>query len=150
MRLTLFTDYGLRVLIYLALRPERLASIADIAEAYNVSENHVTKVVQALGRTKFVVTVRGRNGGLRIARPAHDIVVGEVVRAIEPQLALTECQAGIPCKIGGRCRLQTVMDQAIAAMLAVFDKYTIADIAAPGNAALLRLLWPQAVNSLPP
>ena len=140
MRLTLFTDYGLRVLIYLALRPGRLVSIAEMADAYAISENHMIKVVHALGRSGFVETLRGRNGGVRLDRPADGIVLGEVVRAMEPQLGLAECHAGVSCAVGGCCRLQGILDEALGALLAVLDRYTIADIAAPGNRALRRRL----------
>lgn len=141
-RVTLFTDYGQSVLIYLASRPDRLSSIAEIADSYGISENRITKVVHALGRTDFVEAVRGHDGGLRLARPAADIVVGQVVRAMEPQPALTECQAGIPRAIGDCCRLRDIIDEARGALLAVLDRYTVADIAGPGNRALLRRLGP--------
>lgn len=127
MRLTLFTDYGLRTLIFLALRPDALSSIAEIASAYAISENHMVKVVHALGRAGFIETVRGRNGGLRLARAANEIGIGEVVRAMEPGLALAGCQDGDPCAIGGLCRLEGILDEAVAALLAVLDRYTLAD-----------------------
>jgi Rrf2 family transcriptional regulator, nitric oxide-sensitive transcriptional repressor len=112
MHLTRFTDYGLRALTYLALRPNDLASIAEISGAYRISENHMVKVVHHLGQAGLIETIRGRNGGIRLARPAADIGLGDVVRATEQSLALVECQAGEPCAIGGICRLQDIMDEA--------------------------------------
>jgi Rrf2 family nitric oxide-sensitive transcriptional repressor len=140
MHLTRFTDYGLRTLIFLALVPDRLASIAEISTAYGISESHMTKVVYALGQAGLIETLRGRGGGLRLARAPGEIGIGEVVRKMEPDLALLECQAGQPCAIGGLCRLQSIADEAASALLAVLDKYTLADIACPASKALARRL----------
>lgn len=140
MRLTRFSDYGLRTLMYLAVRPDELASIEAIAGAYEISENHLIKVVHHLGQAKLIETVRGRNGGLRLARPADAIGIGDVVRATEPSLALVACQAGEYCVIAGACRLQTVLDEARDAMLAVLDQYTLAQVA--DSAWMLRLASP--------
>jgi Rrf2 family transcriptional regulator, nitric oxide-sensitive transcriptional repressor len=140
MHLTRFTDYGLRTLIYLALKPDGLASIAEIAGAYGISENHMVKVVHRLGQTGLIETIRGRNGGIRLARPAADIGLGAVVRASEPSLALVECQAGETCAIGGLCSLQRIMDEALEALLGVLDRYSLADVAAPDGEALRRRL----------
>ena len=140
MRLTRFTDYGLRTLIYLALKPDALASIAEIATAYRISESHMTKVIHALGQAGLIETLRGRHGGLRLARPAAQIGLGAVVRATEPELALVECQAGIDCAIEGCCRLHGIMDEAVGAVLGVLDRYTVADVADPSRNALLRRL----------
>jgi Rrf2 family nitric oxide-sensitive transcriptional repressor len=140
MRLTRFTDYGLRTLIYLAVRPDSLGSIAGIAAAYRISEHHLVKVVHALGRAGLIETQRGRRGGIRLARPAAAIGLGEVVRATEPELALVECQGGTPCAIDGVCGLHGLMDEAMAAMLAVLDRHTLADVAGPSGWALRRRL----------
>jgi Rrf2 family nitric oxide-sensitive transcriptional repressor len=140
MRLTRFTDYGLRTLIYLALRPDTLASIAEIAAAYRISESHMTKVIFALGQAGLIETLRGRHGGLRLGRPAALIGLGAVVRATEPELALVECQAGGECAIDGCCRLRSIMDEATGALLSVLDRYTVADVAGPESRALLRRL----------
>ena len=140
MRLTRFTDYGLRTLIYLAVRPEQLASIADIATAYAISESHMTKVIHALGKAGLIETLRGRNGGLRLARPAAEIGLGDVVRATEPEIALVECQSGAECAIGDVCRLRSIMDEAAGALLGVLDRYSVADVAGPRSRALLRRL----------
>ncbi len=146
MHLTRFTDYGLRTLTYLALAPERLAMISEIAQAYKVSENHMTKVVHRLGQAGLVETLRGRNGGLRLARPAAEIGIGDVVRALEPELALAECQAGGSCAIRGACGLEAILDEAVNALLAVLDRYTLADIAGPRHAALRRRLGQMAAR----
>ncbi|HQT64021.1 MAG TPA: Rrf2 family transcriptional regulator [Acidocella sp.] len=140
MHLTRFTDYGLRTLIYLALRPDELASIAEIAGAYQISENHMVKVVHHLGQAGLIETIRGRNGGMRLARPAEAIGLGMVVRATEPTLALVECQEGESCAISGICRLQKIMDEVQKAMLAVLDRYNLSDIAGPNSRALRRRL----------
>ena len=140
MHLTRFTDYGLRTLIYLALRPDDLVSIAEISAAYRISENHMIKVVHHLGKVGLIETIRGRNGGLRLARPAVDIGLGDVVRVSEPSLALVECQAGEACSIGGLCRLQGIMDEVLEAMLAVLDRYSLADVIGPDGQALCRRL----------
>jgi Rrf2 family transcriptional regulator, nitric oxide-sensitive transcriptional repressor len=140
MHLTRFTDYGLRTLIYLALRPGELASIAEIAQAYGISENHMVKVVHHLGQAGLVETIRGRNGGIRLGRPAADIGLGDAVRLSEPSLALVECQAGEACAIGGLCCLESIMDEALAAMLAILDRYSLADIAGPDAQGLRRRL----------
>lgn len=138
MRLTRFTDYGLRTLIYLAVRPDSLASIAEIATAYAISESHMTKVIHALGKAGLIETLRGRHGGLRLARPAAQIGLGDVVRATEPEIALVECQGGTECAIGDVCRLRGIMDEAAGALFGVLDRYTVADVAGPGSRVLLR------------
>ncbi len=146
MHLTRFTDYGLRTLIFLALAPDRLGSIAEISTAYEISESHMTKVVHKLGQAGLVETIRGRNGGLRLGNPAVQISLGAVVRAMEPDLALVECQAGQFCAIGGMCRLQSILDEARNALLAVLDKYTLADVAGPESRALRRRLGLMATD----
>jgi Rrf2 family transcriptional regulator, nitric oxide-sensitive transcriptional repressor len=128
MRLTNYTDYSLRVLIRLALRPGELATIADIAKAYNISEHHLMKVVHQLGVAGFIETVRGHGGGMRLARSAGDIVVGDVVRRMEPDFGLVACFRNEPCAISPACTLSGVLDEALAAYMAVLDRYTLADL----------------------
>ncbi|MFZ6761159.1 Rrf2 family transcriptional regulator [Pseudoroseomonas sp. WGS1072] len=146
MRLTLHTDYALRTLIFVGLRAGRLASIPEIAQAFRISENHLTKVVHGLGRAGFLETLRGRGGGLRLARPAREIGLGAVVRATEEDLALVACfpgagaQAGTPCLIAGNCELQAVLAEALAAFLAVLDRHSLADLLEPRQARLRALL----------
>lgn len=132
MRLTGFTDYTLRTLIYLALQPDRLATIADIAGAYGISVNHVMKVVHQLAVAGDIATTRGRRGGLRLARQASNINIGQVVRRTEPDMALVVCLAPCQgCVIQDRCVLKRALNDALAAFLAVLDQYTLADLVAP-------------------
>ena len=131
MRLTAFTDYSLRTLMYLALRPERQVTINDISEAYGISNNHLMKVVHQLALSGDVATMRGQRGGLRLGRPAAQINVGAVVRRTEPDLHLAACfaEAGC-CAIQAECVLTTALTEALAAFLAVLDRYTLADLVA--------------------
>src|SRR4051794_9547903 len=129
MRLTVHTDYALRTLLYLGVQSERLGSIRAIAQAYDISENHLTKVVHRLGRAGFINTVRGRGGGIRLARPAAAIRIGDVVRGTEEDMALVECLGpGNACRITAACRLRGALDEALRAFLAVLDGYTLADL----------------------
>ncbi|TDR89664.1 RrF2 family transcriptional regulator [Enterovirga rhinocerotis] len=128
MRLTRYTDYALRALMYVALREPQQSSIAEIARAYGISESHLTKVVHQLGRLGLVKTIRGRGGGLRLARPSAEINIGAVVRATEDDLALVECFAGGACAITAPCRLRRVLGEALSAFLTVLDRYTLADL----------------------
>jgi Rrf2 family transcriptional regulator, nitric oxide-sensitive transcriptional repressor len=135
MRLTAFTDYTLRTLIYLALRPDRLVTISDIATAYDVSANHMMKVVHQLAQTGDIETVRGQRGGLRLARAPEAINLGSVVRRTEPDLDLVTCFGeGQRCVIQEGCVLQHALDEALQAFLGVLDGYTLADLVAPRQA----------------
>lgn len=133
MRLSLFTDFGLRALMRMASAPERAFSTAELAEEFGISRNHLTKIVQRLARAGFVSTRRGGGGGGMLARPAHEIRLGEVVRLLETGQALVEClaPAGGACIIDGRCRLKGRLRTAEAAFLAELDRSTLADIALP-------------------
>jgi Rrf2 family nitric oxide-sensitive transcriptional repressor len=132
MRLTAYTDYTLRTLIYLAINAGRHATIAQIADTYSISEAHLTKVVHQLGVAGEIETIRGRNGGLRLKKPAEQINVGAVVRRTEPDLDLVPCfDAAGACAIGATCVLQRALHEALAAFLAVLDHYTLADLVAP-------------------
>jgi len=144
MRLSRHTDYALRVLIHLSACPDRLVSIAEIARVYAISENHLMKVVHMLGRAGFIRTVRGRGGGIALARPAEEIGVGAVVRHSEPNLNLADCGG---CVIAPACGLTGVLGEALAAFLTVLDRYTIANISGR-RADLAKLLgFESAVNS---
>lgn len=125
MRLTRYTDYSLRVLIHLALHDERLCSIGEISRTYDVSHNHLMKVANALAHDGFIETVRGRAGGMRLARPANEISVGEVVRRTEEGFELADCSG---CALSPACGLTGVLAKGTQAMLAVFDSYTITDL----------------------
>ena len=128
MKLTAFTDYSLRVLIYLAAQPERRATISEIAASFAVSEHHLTKVVHFLGKEGWLANVRGKGGGLALAKPPEAINVGDVVRQTEAG-AFVECFGdGGACRITGICRLQGVLGEAVAAFHAVLHRYTLADL----------------------
>lgn len=129
MRLTQFTDLALRTLIYLGLKGDRLSSIREIAEAYRVSENHLTKVVHQLGQHGFIDTLRGRGGGVRLSRPPSEIRIGDVIRRTEEDMALVACFPGSGwCILTGGCGGQHVLHEALAAFLGVLDRYTLEDM----------------------
>ncbi|MCC7274847.1 MAG: Rrf2 family transcriptional regulator [Alphaproteobacteria bacterium] len=132
MRLTLWTDYALRTLIHLGARDGRLATIAEVAGAFGVSRTHLMKVVNELARQGYVETVRGKGGGIRLARPAAEIVVGAVVRDTEDDLAVMGCLArpGF-CPIEGCCVLRRALRDATQAFLRTLDDYTLADLLVP-------------------
>lgn len=140
MRLTVHTDYALRVLIHLGLLEGRTGTIEEVATAYGISRNHLMKVAHRLGKAGFVETMRGRGGGLRLARPAAEICVGAVVRATEEDFALVECFPPLQkdCVIWPACTLRHVLAEALAAYFAVLDGYTLADLLQ--NRALLTTL----------
>ena len=137
MRLTRYTDYALRVLMHLAAEPDRLSSIAVMARRYSISHNHLMKVVHDLRKAGFVSAVRGRSGGIRLARAPAEIVVGEVVRHTEDGLALVDCGS---CMLAPACGLTGVLAEAMRAFITVLDSYTLADIVV-GRAEAMRALW---------
>jgi Rrf2 family nitric oxide-sensitive transcriptional repressor len=124
-RLTLYTDYSIRVLVFLTARTGGLASIAEISETYGISKNHLMKVVQDLGKAGLVRTVRGRSGGIELARPADEITVGEVVRRTEDGFELVDCGS---CIIARACGIRGILKEATQAFLAVLDRYTFGDL----------------------
>ena len=130
MKLTAFTDYSLRVLIYLAAQPQRRATIGQIAAAFDVSEHHLTKVVHFLGKRGWLANVRGKGGGLELAMPPELIGLGSVVRQTEGADMPAECfgEGGGHCSIAGICRLSGVLGEAVKAFHAVLDQYTLADL----------------------
>lgn len=131
MRLTQFTDYALRVLLYLAQHPQRLCTIAEISRVHNISAAHLSKVVHGLGQHGWVVTLRGKQGGLRLAKPPQHIVLGQVVRHTEPDFALAEClRANNACRLSGQCGLAAVLQSATQAFLAQLDGVTLAQVSA--------------------
>jgi Rrf2 family transcriptional regulator, nitric oxide-sensitive transcriptional repressor len=129
-KLTAFTDYALRVLIYLAAEPGRRATVAEICTAFDVKPNHLTKVVHHLGKQGWIETVRGKGGGLLLAKVPRDISVGQVVRDTEGPAIPAECFASkdSTCCIVQCCRLQGVLADAVNAFYAALDGYTLADI----------------------
>lgn len=130
MKLTAFTDYSLRVLIYLAAQPGQRATIAQIAAAFDVSENHLVKVVHFLGKQGWLANVRGKGGGLELGEAPEKIVVGRVVRETEGKAVVAECfgESGGDCQIAPNCRLRGVLGEAVTAFYAVLDRYTLADL----------------------
>jgi Rrf2 family nitric oxide-sensitive transcriptional repressor len=145
MRLTLHTDFALRVLVQVALGGGRLARISDIAESFEISRNHLMKVVNDLGQKGYLDTIRGRNGGIRLMREPRDINVGQVVRDMEDQLDVVGCldRRGY-CPIERVCVLRGVLRDATDAFLAVLDAQTLADLIRP-HKALSSLLLDQHV-----
>ncbi len=130
MRLTLFSDYSLRMLMFTHAAGDRLVTIEEMAEAYGISRAHLMKVATALTRTGYLTAVRGRSGGLKLARPADEIVLGDVVRDTEPDLALVECFAtGNQCIITRCCSLQGVLREALDQFMSVLDRHTLSSIA---------------------
>ena len=159
MRLTNYSDYALRSLIYLAVRPEPplLANISGIADSYGISKSHLTKIIHQLGQLGYIESVRGKNGGIRLARAPKDINLGVLIKQIEPDFDLVECFAtpdddkssdgrqtgstGLPitlidettnnargCIISPACQLKSVFFEALTAFINVLERYTLADI----------------------
>lgn len=131
MRLTSFTDYGLRMLMRMASAPDRAFSTAELADEFRLSRNHLAKIVQRLSKAGFIETRRGGGGGAVLARHAGDIRLGDVVRSLEEGQPLVECLAsdGGDCSLDGRCRLKARLRSAEAAFLADLDRSTLANIA---------------------
>jgi Rrf2 family nitric oxide-sensitive transcriptional repressor len=142
MQLTRYSDYSLRVLIYLAVRPDRLATIEEISRAYGISRAHLMKVVHHLGRAGFLSTVRGRGGGFTLARPPEEVRVGDVIRQTEERMHLVECfgPGTSDCRIEPACGLRGVLEEALDAFLETLDRYTLADLVARRRRPLDRLL----------
>ncbi|MGA0610942.1 Rrf2 family transcriptional regulator [Caldimonas sp. KR1-144] len=142
MKLTAFTDYALRVLIYLAAQPQRRATIAEIAAVFDVKENHLTKVAHFLGRNGLLHNVRGNGGGLELAREPQAIVVGQVVRLTEGAAMPAQCFGDAPgaCRIARQCRLRDALGRAVDAFYAVLDDCTLEDLVheQPALGVLLR------------
>jgi Rrf2 family nitric oxide-sensitive transcriptional repressor len=131
MRLSTFTDYSLRLLLYLAAAPERRATIGEVAGAYRISENHLVKVAHLLGRHGVLRNTRGRRGGISLARPAAEINIGKVVRLTEHGDGPIDCLEGAcrRCRVAPACRLPRILGAAMRAFYAVLESYSLADIA---------------------
>lgn len=130
MRLTAYTDYSLRTLIYLAMNRERLVTVQQIADEHGIAKNHLTKVVHQLGTLGYIDTIRGRNGGLRLALEPQDIVIGDVVRHTETDFYMASCfdAASAGCMYSRACSLKGVLGKATAAFLEVLDSVTLEEM----------------------
>ena len=145
MRLTRYTDFSMRVLMYLTAHNDRLCAIPEMARAYGISQNHLMKVVHQLGKAGYVTGVRGRHGGVRLARPAETINVGAVIRYSEAQpdtkgLPMLDCPV---CPIAPACGLTGIVEEALAAFFAILEGYTLADLTAQRGVALQAILAPR-------
>ncbi len=140
MQLTQFSDIGLRVLLYLSYsRRDVPATVAEIAQAFEISRNHLVKVVHFMSQQGWLVTSRGKGGGISLAHPLHAYRLGEVVVALEQMTELVDCSA-YPCRLRGSCQLKSILDEAMAAMIAVLNRYTLADAVAEPTASVVVLL----------
>lgn len=129
MRLTQFSDFSLRILMYAAMREGRLITIEETAALYGISRAHLMKVTNQLTRHGFLKSVRGRSGGLMLARAPAEIGLGDVIRATEPDFAMVECFGPDGrCLVTPHCRLKGIVGEALAAFLAVFDRHSLADL----------------------
>ncbi|MDP3137379.1 MAG: Rrf2 family transcriptional regulator [Burkholderiaceae bacterium] len=141
MRLTAMTDYALRLLMYVAQHPQRLCTIAEVAQVHAISEAHLMKITHQLALHGWIETQRGKGGGMRLARPPQDIRLGAVVRGIEPDFDVVECfTSRQTCNLSSACRLRGVLDAATQGFLAHLDGVTLQDIlpAKPATTATLR------------
>lgn len=147
MRLTHFTDYSLRVLIYLALKGDERSTITEIADRFSISRNHLMKVVQELSHRGYITAIRGKHGGLLLKREPESIGVGELVRQFENDFTLVECFGeNNQCTITPACQLRFILQDALSAFFDVLDRYTLADLLADQEPALIKLLQ---LDSLP-
>lgn len=138
MNLTLYSDYSLRVLLYLSLRPDERVSIDEIASFYRISKDHLVKIVHHLGKLGYIQTIRGRNGGIELAKDPGDITIGEIVRKTEPNFNIVECfhPETNHCAVTGVCRLKIILSNALDAFLSVLDQYTLQDMVANPDSVL--------------
>jgi len=132
MKLTNYSDYALRILIYLGLKREKLSTITEISDCYRISRNHVVKIVHHLGQLGYLDTMRGKHGGIRLARAPEMINIGEVIRHTESTMDIVECfSEQNTCVICDSCVLRSIIAEALAAFMTVLDGYTLADLMAP-------------------
>lgn len=151
MRLTLHTDYALRMLMLLALEPDALHTIASVAQRYRISRNHLMKVAQTLIQAGFVASVRGRHGGLKLGMDPAAIKIGAVVRATEDGFTMVECfdRKRNTCVVTPACGLRKPLDEAVQAFLEVLDRTTLADVSnIPGKATRMRRLLAEGASAV--
>lgn len=154
MRLTVYTDYTLRVLMYLTLKYKtgERSTISDIAQSYGISRNHLMKIVHQLGQQGVVQTVRGRSGGMVLARPPQDITVGEIVRFTETDYALVECHqedTAIQCIVAGHCNLTAAFRTALRDFFRALDQITLDQVVGPQTTAALQGLATRNFKRIP-
>lgn len=140
MQLTHFTDLGLRVLMYLSHSDrDTPVTISEVAERFDASRNHLVKVVHFMAQQGWLITTRGKGGGLALARPVTDYKLGEIIRGLENVTEMIDC-ADPPCALRGRCQLKSILDRAMNAFFEVLDEYTLADaVATPTHQAIQML-----------
>jgi Rrf2 family nitric oxide-sensitive transcriptional repressor len=142
MRLTTLTDYAMRLLMYVGSQPDRLCTIAEIAQSYGISEPHLMKVTHKLAQHGWIETIRGKNGGMRLAKPASQISLGAVVRDTENDLKLVECfDTDCACTLTGACGLNPILHGALQQFLRHLDGYTLADILPAGQGDTQPIRW---------
>ncbi|TEW55278.1 Rrf2 family transcriptional regulator [Psychromonas sp. RZ22] len=129
MHITRYTDYSLRILIYLAINKQQLTTINDIAVSYNISKNHLMKIVQQLNQQGYIIATRGKNGGIRLNHPTNEINIGELVRQVEDKNKLVECFGeDNQCVITPSCQLKNIFAQAQESFFKTLDSYTLQDL----------------------
>ncbi|MCM2340422.1 Rrf2 family transcriptional regulator [Rhodoferax sp.] len=136
MRLTVMSDYAIRLLMYVAQHPERLCTISEVARAYEISEAHLMKITHQLALAGWLETVRGKGGGMRLATRPEQVNLGAVVRSIEPDFAIVECLSGSSaCQLSNACQLTGIMSGALQSFMSYLNRYTLADLLAQGTAS---------------
>lgn len=149
MRLTAMTDYALRLLMYVAQRPERLSTIAEVAQAHGISQAHLMKVTHQLAQQGWITTVRGKGGGMRLAHRPADIPLGAVVRSMESDFVLVECLGGASqCGLTGHCALTGVLGGALQSFMAHLDGFSLADVLPRAGAPVQGLAAPSRSASI--
>lgn len=146
MRLTAYTNYALRTLMFCALHPGQLVRVEDVSDAYGISRAHLLKAARQLGQLGYLENVRGRSGGIRLGRALDEIVIGEVVRHTEGDLELVECfnPDSNTCPLIGVCKLSVLFHAGLKAFFTELDKVTLADMIADGPVLIERLMANQA------
>jgi len=146
MQLTQYTDFSLRVLIYLGIHQDRRVTITEISEAYDISRNHLVKVVHQLANNGWITTIRGKSGGMHLAFPPEQINIGTIIRQTEPHMNLLECfdKANDNCIISPSCSLKKTLHQARKAFMDVLDQHTLADSLGPKSAEIIRIFEDKA------
>lgn len=138
MHLTHYTDYSLRALIYLSVHPTKKVSIQDVADFFDISKDHLVKVVHNLSRLGYIESIRGRHGGIKLAKPPESINVGEVVRNVEPHFHLVDCMNNdaAHCNVVPVCKLKGILQDALEQFVTVLDQYSIADLVSDHQSAV--------------